>query len=427
MRISIEIFVLLICSLSNAQSLTKRALFLGNSYTYTNNLPQMVADVAVSAGDTLLYDSNMPGGYTLEGHSTNLVSLEKIAEGNWDYVVLQEQSQLPSFPISQVETEVFPYARILDSIINAENPCAETAFFMTWGRKNGDESNCSWWPPVCTYAGMDSLLNLRYCMMADSNQAIVSPVGAVWKNIRQHDPSIELYQADGSHPSVAGTYAAACSFYASFFRKDPESITFDAALPATDAATIRAAAKTVVYDSLLTWHIGEYDPIAGFSYLDSEELQITFINNSLYATEFQWDFGDGGTSYIMNPTHSYASPGTYEVSLVAGACGISDTIFQTIDLEGVGISESGKSIDFTISPNPASTYFTLKIADFRGQMELTLHSFTGLEIGHYLLVSPRTVIGTGQLPEGVYFARLMREHGGMVTQERVKLIIRRNR
>lgn len=47
------------------QSLTKKVLFLGNSYTAVNNLPQMMADVAVSAGDTLWFDSNTPGGYTL--------------------------------------------------------------------------------------------------------------------------------------------------------------------------------------------------------------------------------------------------------------------------------------------------------------------------------------------------------------------------
>ena len=131
-------FVLISCSMANGQSLTKRALFLGNSYTGVNNLPQMVADVTTSTGDTLLFDSNTPGGYTLQGHSTNATSLAKIALSDWDYVVLQEQSQFPSFPISQVETDIFPYAHFLDSIINAENPCVETVFYMTWGRKNGE-------------------------------------------------------------------------------------------------------------------------------------------------------------------------------------------------------------------------------------------------------------------------------------------------
>ena len=230
-------------TLAWGQGTTQRALFLGNSYTGVNNLPQMVADAAASAGDNLVFDSHTPGGQTLQAHSTNATSLAKIALGSWDFVVLQEQSQLPSFPLGQVQTDVFPYAQLLNGLILEANPCAETVFYMTWGRENGDAGNCASWPPVCTYNGMDSLLNLRYRMMAADNDAILSPVGAVWHYLRENHPAIDLYQADESHPSVAGTYAAACCFYAALFRKDPTAITYDAGLPAADAANIRAAAQ----------------------------------------------------------------------------------------------------------------------------------------------------------------------------------------
>jgi hypothetical protein len=171
---------------------TKKALFLGNSYTGYNNLAQLTATLALSAGDSLISTALTPGGYTLEGHSTNSNTLNAISNGSWDFVVLQEQSQRPSFPATQVTQEVFPYARALDSLINQHNSCAETVFYMTWGRKNGDASNCAFWPPVCTYEGMDSLLNLRYRQMANDNDAIVSPVGAVWHYIRDTYPNIEL-------------------------------------------------------------------------------------------------------------------------------------------------------------------------------------------------------------------------------------------
>ena len=115
--ISIFSFVFVFSYYSIGQT-KKSVLFLGNSYTYVNNLPQITADIATSMNDTLLFDSNTPGGYTLQGHSTNATSLSKIMVGNWNYVVLQEQSQLPSFDIVQVETDVFPYAHTLDSLIN---------------------------------------------------------------------------------------------------------------------------------------------------------------------------------------------------------------------------------------------------------------------------------------------------------------------
>jgi hypothetical protein len=405
MKYKIVFLALITSSMVSGQSLTKRALFLGNSYTNANNLPQMVADVASSAGDMLIFDSNTPGGYTLQGHSTNPESLAKIAVGNWDYVALQEQSQLPSFPISQVETDVFPYARILDSIINVENSCAETVFFMTWGRKNGDASNCSWWPPVCTYAGMDSLLNLRYRMMADSNNATVSPVGAVWKYIRQNFPLIELYQADESHPSVAGTYAAACSFYTVLFRKDPTTITFNSTLSASDAENIRIAAKVIVYDSLLNWHIGEYDPEADFSYFIPEVYRVAFTNNSLNATNFYWDFGDGDTSDIINPIHLYPAAGEYNVSLIAEKCGLSDTAVQTINITSVGIIEANQSDNLIIYPNPVRSSLTFN-QNITGNLEYKVVDLTGFEIQAGMINNSGQRINVSSLPAGVYLLQL---------------------
>ncbi|MDA0199222.1 MAG: hypothetical protein OT643_10645 [Bacteroidetes bacterium] len=78
MKFKFVLFTLFIYSVANGQSLTKKALFLGNSYTYVNNLPQLIANAAASAGDSLIFDNNTPGGYTLQGHTTNVSSLEKI-------------------------------------------------------------------------------------------------------------------------------------------------------------------------------------------------------------------------------------------------------------------------------------------------------------------------------------------------------------
>ncbi len=255
------IFALFFGAQANAQT-SKRVLFLGNSYTYVNNLPQITADIATSMQDTLFFDANNLGGYTLRQHSTNAVSRAKIAAGNWNFVVLQEQSQLPSFPINDVQNLVFPYATRLDSLINAQNVCTETMFYRTWGRKNGDAQNCPNFAPVCTYRGMDSLLNERYLTMANLNHAVVSPVGAVWKYLRQHHANIELYDADESHPSQAGSYAAACCFYTAIFRRNPLLIPYNYSLSAADADAIKNAVKQVVFDDFSTWHIGQYDALA---------------------------------------------------------------------------------------------------------------------------------------------------------------------
>ena len=229
-----------------------RVFFVGNSYTQVNDLPRMVADIAQSMGDTMVYASNTPGGCTFEMHCAN-ASMDKICQGGWDFVILQEQSQLPAFPIEMVEEMVFPFAKQLVDSIYAFNPDAEAMFYMTWGRKNGDTEYGSIYPLMSTYEGMDSLLYERYMYMAEANDASVCPVGRVWHYLRDHHSEIELYMADGSHPSLAGSYAAACAFYTMLFGRDPDSITYDANLGMRTAAHIRSAVHSVVFDSLWKW------------------------------------------------------------------------------------------------------------------------------------------------------------------------------
>jgi hypothetical protein len=413
-------FVLISCSIANGQSITKRILFLGNSYTNRNNLPQMVAEIATSMGDILIFDSNTPGGYTLKEHSTNITSLAKIAAGNWDYVVLQEQSQLPSSPISQVETSVLPYAKILDGLINAQNPCAETIFYMTWGRKNGDASKCASWPPVCTYAGMDDLLNLRYRMMADNNNAILSPVGVVWKYIRENFPLIDLYESDESHPSVAGTYAAACTFYTVLFRKDPTTITFNSTLSPIDAANIRTTTKLMVYNNLIEWNIGKYPPLANFTYTISNGNQVVFTNNSLNATTFNWNFGNSETSSNNNPTHTYLTSGTYTIQLTANKCGISNTTFQTINITiPLRINEPSQTNSLNIYPNPVTKILNVK-QNLSNKITYKIISLLGQEIQTGIINNNEVQINVSFLSEGIYILQLFDNNKPLRQQKFVK-------
>lgn len=386
----------------------KRVLFLGNSYTQVNNLPQILADVAASVGDSVFTDRSTPGGYTLQLHSSNSNSLEKIRQGGWDMVVLQEQSQLPSFPIEEVITDVFPYARLLDSLINRFNPCGETVFYRTWGRKNGDASNCSWWPPVCTYVGMDSLLQLRYMMMADSNNALVSPVGAVWKYIRQNFPDIELYSMDESHPSQAGSYAAACCFYTTLYRKNPMLIEYDYTLSEADADRIHLAVKEVVFDYLSYWHIGEYDPLADFVYV-SDELAVTFNNLSYQAVCFTWDFGDGQQSDESDPIHYYTSSGNYEVQLVAMGSGYSDTVTRQVAVVLTETEKKDVSQGATFYPNPVTHELCLDLPRNEVQ-QIILMDESGIEQEVQFIADDKCIkADLTQLTSGFYILLLETE------------------
>lgn len=381
---------------------TLRVLFIGNSYTQTNDLPTMVSNLAASAGDKLIYNSSVPGGYTFEQHSTYAPTLSLISSGNWDYVVLQEQSQRPSFSDAQVETEVYPYAHKLDSIIKKYNPCAKTVFYMTWGRKNGDALNCPVFPPVCTYKGMDSMLQLRYRIMSDSNNALLCPVAKVWRRLINTSP-IELYNPDESHPSMEGTYAAACAFYSVLFKKDPTICTYSASLSPTNASTIKIASKEVVFDSLKYWY--EFDPKikAGFSY-SATGTSVMFTNVSVNADAYDWDFGDGNTASTPSPTHAYASGGTYAVRLIAKHCKDSDTLMQMVNVTGTGI-EHITNTSFTVYPNPAQQTLHISSTDFI--TEYSIKNSTGTTVIRESGVHNKTIdLDLNMLPYGHYLLHL---------------------
>lgn len=387
-------------SLNAFSQAKKRVLFLGNSYTAVNGLPRLVADVALSAGDTVIYQGNAPGGYTLQGHAFNNTSQYMIRSGNWDFVVLQEQSQLPSFPIEQVSAEVFPFARYLDSVIDAHNSCAQTMFYMTWGRKNGDVQNCASWPPVCTYQGMDSLLRLRYLMMAESNNALVSPVGAVWRYIRQHYPNINLYNSDNSHPSAAGSYAAACSFYSAIFRKDPTAISFNYSLNPADAANIRAAARAVVYDSLLAWNIGRYDARADFAFSPQGNRLVQFTNRSTHTDNHIWYFGDGDSSLEQNPLHLYPQGGIYQASLHTKNCYSANSITKQVEACPQGYPACDTIRLFAVYPNPVHDQLTITVP---GKGRVYVINAMGQVLQSFLpLFAEKLTLNVSGWPAGMY-------------------------
>ncbi|MCQ2263809.1 MAG: T9SS type A sorting domain-containing protein [Bacteroidales bacterium] len=232
----------------------QKVLFIGNSYVYTNDLPLMLKTLAQGCGHELEYSQSTPGGCFFQQHLNNPSTTNLIAAGGWDHVILQEQSQTPAFPIGQVQSQCFPYAQQLCEKIRQITPDANIVFYMTWGRKIGDATNCPNYPPLCTYEGMDSLLYERYMMMAEQNHTAVSPVGRVWRVLRTQHPEIELYNSDESHPSQAGTYAAAVTFYTILFRQSPTCITNDMSVNAAAAQAIRQTVENVVYDSLDYWY-----------------------------------------------------------------------------------------------------------------------------------------------------------------------------
>lgn len=85
----------------------------------------------------------------------------------------------------------------------------------------------------------------------------------------------------------------------------------------------------------------ETQPTASFTFTKNE-LKVTFTNTSKNAQSYIWDFGDGMTSKVINPVHTYSKAGTYSVSLKATNITKSDTYSQSIIISQANIIPTAK-------------------------------------------------------------------------------------
>lgn len=403
-------FVALVFSIQAEQT---RVLWLGNSYVAVNNLPQLFHDLALSAGDTVIFDSNTPGGFTLQQHSVNATSIQKIYSQPWDFVIVQAQSQEPSFPPAQVATQTFPYAHILDSLIRDNNPCTETVFYMTWGKKYGDQQNCGGYPILCTFDGVQSRLTESYLQMANDNHALVAPAGRAWQTSWHTDTLINLWSADNSHPSLAGSYLTACVFYATIFRKSPVGVVYSPISVQSTNSYLQNMAFHTVFDSLSNWNIGNFDPVAEFSFTGNEATGVFNFNHELsqnYDTYF-WDFGDGSSSTTTN-THTYTDTGTFVTTLiVSDSCGKSDTLSHTISIQQPNSVHSVLTGHISVHPNPTHSYWSVEVGNyFTEDSFIELLDIKGRMLLKLKLLSHKDKqnisIPAQNLENGVYFLRV---------------------
>jgi hypothetical protein len=201
---------------------TLRVLIVGNSYTYFNNLGDMLTGIAASLpGPRIETTMHVEGGMTLQWHWAAGKAQKAIDQKAWDYVILQEQSALGGASINLAtddpaaggrgESQLSPPTIFHESVrkfvpyIRAHG--STPVLLMTWARRSRPEEQAA--------------LTGATESIARELKVDIAPVGAAWQETRKRWPEIELYVADGSHPSEAGTYLAASVLYAFLTRRSP--------------------------------------------------------------------------------------------------------------------------------------------------------------------------------------------------------------
>jgi hypothetical protein len=182
-----------------------RVLFIGNSFTARNNLPGLLTSLISAAGkDCLEHELISAGGASLRMHLNKGEAQQRMQDARWDYVVLQEQSTLPIKNGRRATENI----RDFDTCIKKAG--AQTVLYMTWARQDAPQTQ-------------DALTQI-YTQAGHELNAPVVPVGLAWQHSLEKNPDLVLHDRDKSHPSLAGSYLAACTFYATLFISRSRSI-----------------------------------------------------------------------------------------------------------------------------------------------------------------------------------------------------------
>jgi hypothetical protein len=215
-------------------------LFIGNSYTFVNDLPDIFARLAGSGDHSVNVTVLAKAGYSLNDHAEDPLTREVIQGNKWDYVILQEKSSLPVLD-KKLMTQGFSQLVEL-----AAGNDTEMILFMPWAYQAGFPE-----AGMADYHAMQSEVAETYLDLAHDFDITVAPVGLSWQAALERNPQLDLWSNDGSHPSLLGSYLAANTLYALIFQENPTGLR----IPGTDSAHIEVldmlgeiAAETVLGD-----------------------------------------------------------------------------------------------------------------------------------------------------------------------------------
>jgi hypothetical protein len=212
-------------------------LFIGNSYLTATGIPRVFAELSASGHHRVNVEIASDKGGGFSSYAASPIVQNAIHRKKWDFVVLQEQSQVPSNPTLR-ENEMYPAARILVDRIRSVH--STPVFLQTSANRNGwAEGN------LPDYETMQAEINTGYTAIGDELGVTIAPLGKAWQaalaGIQDFDPWM-----DDRHPNATGAYLAACVLYATLFGAPPEGIPYYGNVPENRAKQLQFIARNTV-------------------------------------------------------------------------------------------------------------------------------------------------------------------------------------
>jgi len=376
-------------------------LFVGNSLTYFNNMPQQFEQIADEQGHHVTVDQHTPGGTGFVHHVANNTLYQKFRDQVWDYVIIQPGSnESPGFSYPIAET-ITRGKKLRDSIIKY-SPCASIHYYeISYGIVNNTPAS------FIQYQDRQTLIKNNLTQMANETGIPFIPIGECFRGAMETDDSQFLWVNYGDiHPNAKGSYLAACAFFNGIFKSPIVNTAQLGGLSNSDALFLRNQAESTTLNNLDDWLINTYTSTANFDYTATTSSSVSFTNTSTNYDNIHWDFGDGVTSTSENVNHNFdfTTNASYTVLMTAYKDCKEHHKIVTITQALLNTEEYLLENKIILFPNPTSDFLQINTTKANAIDKVILYDILGKQVSQkdYELMNDGKTVNLKKLSVGVY-------------------------
>jgi PKD repeat protein len=387
-------FSIFILSNASASVDTTKVLFIGNSITYFNNMPQLFQSLSASKGRKIIFDSHTPGGSGIVDHYVNNALYQQIRSVKWDVVIIQPGSSESGGVSYPVDTTV-KRARILLDSIYKNNPCTKVFLYeIPYGIPSSGG-----YP---TYFQVQTMIRDSVTKMTDSLKLQMLPAGESFRAYYTGAQNMYLHSSiNDIHPNANGSYLIAATFYAGIFQDSIMGASYYSSIPKDTALKFFSIVDSVVFKHKANWRINTYNLHADFTYVKNANT-VVFANQSVNYDKLLWDFGDGNTSNTTSPSHTFTNSGAYQIKLNIQNKQCFDSAFSEVTIIPSSIKPLSNNDKLKIYPNPIGDRFYVAID--KQINSIVIYDIQGNEVWRQESISTSKIdISVPNLESGVYF------------------------
>jgi hypothetical protein len=291
-------------------------LWIGNSYTGFNHLPELFKAMAWQYGFTPQVDSHLVGGSSLYMHAQDSAVISLLLSKPWDVVILQPNGIETSRPLDTVIAKTLPHLKTLDSLARLSNNCVQTLIYQPFNRILGATNNCQIDPIACTYLGASARTIANTDYMSLQTGIPVVRAGSAFRAHFLQGNALNLWHPDNLHSTYEGSFLAESMFYQAVYGLNPVLNHFVGQNNFAAARDIKKLAKAV-FDTTQYSTLPRLNPYnLSIAVTNSDDQTTTVSASSTHEVNYTWQLNGTPAGNLTSVNFSNVSRPTLHLQTI---------------------------------------------------------------------------------------------------------------